>query len=133
MAKKRSSTSIVRYAPPAYAKPAPIVVRVPRAMSAPKAKPRRHHKGKSSGGGIMNAILAGAAMGYIDKQGTAIPTIPVLGRAGTIAAAAYLFRSYHPFLVDLAKAAATIATYEQVKQGSIDGLAPQVNGIAAQT
>lgn len=135
MAKRRTSTALApirineRFSMP---RPAPIIVRVPRAVSAPKktkGSRRRHHEKLS----LLGVIVGGAALGYIDKTGVNIPTLPVLGRAGTIALGCYFFRSKSPWIRDACVAAAAIASYEQMRMGSISGVASQLGGIAAQT
>jgi hypothetical protein len=79
--------------------------------------------------------LGGAALGVIDKTlGSSIPTIPLLGRAGTIALGAYLFsKGRGGIWRDIAIAGASIAGYQFGKEGRVSGdIADQVSGIAAQ-
>ena len=109
------------------------IIRVSAPRSAPKKK---HHRRRSNGGGggkkdALKLAVAGAIMGYIDRGGIAIPTIPILGRAGTIAAGLYFVGPSHGIWLDAFKAAVVIAGYEVGKQGSISGsvmgaIAPQV-------
>jgi hypothetical protein len=124
MARKKTA-QMVRYVSPPASRPAPIVVRMPRAPAAPKKK---HHRRHASGGGTnewIGAVVGGAALGFIDKQGTAIPTVPLLGRAGTIALVCYIFRGKNKWIAEVGKAAASVAMYEQISQGSISGIASQ--------
>lgn len=74
----------------------------------------------------MGAILGGAALGYIDKPGgmlSSMPTLPFLGRAGTAGlvcyAAAKQFRS--PTLDHMCTGMLAIAAYELTKEGHISG------------
>jgi hypothetical protein len=127
MAKARSRAMTV-YSPPRQAAPI-IKVNVPRARSAPKAK-RRHHRRASSGGGgnlkdrMTKLAIGGAALGYIEKSGMAsqLPTIPLIGRKGTVAIAAYYLGGKKPGLLqDVALAAAVLAGYELGHDGKISG------------
>jgi len=102
--------------------PAPIV-----RVSAPRAvKPhRKHHRGGSKGG--KNSIIACAAAGFIlgklDTSATSIPTVPVLGRAGTIAGALYYYNKpiFGFNARELAGGFAAIAAYEYSTKGSVSG------------
>lgn len=105
--------------------PAPIIkVSAPRALRAPKV-----HRRRRSGGGqgntkdtMVKMAMGGAAIAFIEKSAINIPTIPVLGRTGTIAVAAYFFGGKKPGLVrDIAIAAATLAAYEMARDGKIAG------------
>lgn len=84
---------------------------------------------------MFGAALGGAALGVIDKTlGATIPTIPILGRAGTIALGAYLFsKGRGGIMRDIALSGAAIAGYQFGKDGRVSGdVADQVHGIAAQ-
>jgi hypothetical protein len=123
--------------------PAPVI-----RVSAPRAAPkkggkRRHHKG--GGGGALTtermfgAALGGGVLGLVDKMFPNLPTIPVLGKAGTLAALAYFFAKGKGSGIarDAAIAGASIAGYQLGTQGKISGdlmgdLAPQVTGVASQ-
>src|SRR5215471_3903991 len=93
MAKKRhTSTAIVRAIP--VRAPAPIIkVAAPRA--APKQKKhhkRRHHGGGNSTSAIISIGIGGAIVGFIEHQfGANLPTIPLLGRKGTLAIGLHYF------------------------------------------
>jgi hypothetical protein len=118
---------------------APIIrVSAPR---APKAKKhRRKHSGGSFGGGLttntlVQHALGGAAFGFIEKSFPTLPTIPFLGRAGTIAIGAYFLGGKRGGIMrDIALAAAAIAGYELGNTGKISGPDYQygVHGIASQ-
>lgn len=140
MARRRTATrsrAIVLRAPSA-----PNVIRV----SAPRPA-KRHHRRRHGGGGghsgvnaLMSIALGGAAYGFIEKSfGASIPTIPILGRAGTIAIGMHFLNKGRGsgLIRDIGIAAAVIAGYQLGSLGKISGdidgdLAPQVGGIAAQ-
>jgi len=136
MAKKKTATAtktrteIIRMPAP---KPQTIVVRQAAGKAAPHHKPKRHHGGGGGGDSFMGTVgepaLAGLVLGYINKNQPNFPTIPQLGRAGTLAAACWFFRKQHPILRKLAPGFAAIATYEWQMEGKIAGL----DGVALQT
>ena len=83
---------------------------------------RRHAGGADS---MTNVLLypagAGLILAYIEKNSVNVPTIPMFGRAGTLAIASWWFRKHHKALVKLASGFAAIAAYEWEKDGSIAG------------
>jgi hypothetical protein len=93
---------------------------------------------------MLGAGLGGAGLGLIEKMFPTLPTVPLIGRAGTIALGAYFIaRRGHGggILRDVALAAAAVAGYQLGKTGTISGdvmgdvmgeVAPQVSGVAAQ-
>src|SRR6185369_8673877 len=86
---KPKQAQIIRYSAPRVAQP---IIRV----SAPRAAPKKkHHRRKGGDGGGLNQqrlislALGGAVFGFIEKSfGAQLPTLPVIGRAGTITLAA---------------------------------------------
>jgi hypothetical protein len=126
--------------------PAPVVrVSVPRAAPAKRGGGKRRHHG--SGGGALTtermfgAALGGGVLGLVDKMFPNLPTIPVLGKAGTLAALAYFFAKGKGSGIarDAAIAGASIAGYQLGTQGKISGdlmgigdVVPQVTGVASQ-
>lgn len=143
MAKTRSrsrsrstGTSIVR----TISAPAPIIrVSAPSGGTTRRSKGggRRRSRGGGKGGGalttsrLIQAGVGGAALGFVDKTFPQLPTIPVLGRAGTIALAAYWLGG-KGIMHDIALAGAAIAGYQLGKEGHVSGVVPQLGGIAAQ-
>ncbi len=128
MAKRSSRTQIVRI-PSASRAPAPVIrISAPRAV-APRKPKRRHHRSSSSGSGNVSHItrfaIGGAAVGFIEKQNllSFLPTVPMLGKKGTIAVLAYFWRKNGgPALAgDVALAAAVLSGYQLAKDGRIDG------------
>jgi hypothetical protein len=137
---KTARTQIIRV--PAARTSAPII-----RVSAPRAAPKKHHRRRKGGVGgaltsqrMLEFAIGGAAFGFISKQfGDKLPTLPVIGRSGTIAIASYYFGKSKGGLVrDIAIAAAVIAGFEIGTTGKISGddgghgVVPQVHGIAAQ-
>lgn len=123
MARSRARTALVRAVPMR----APVIrVSAPRAPSR-RTRHRRHHSvgtGKVNQKTMMAAALGGAVLGYIDKTFTNIPTVPILGRAGTIAVAAYFLSGrggLGTIARDVALAGAAVAGYELGKEGHVSG------------
>jgi hypothetical protein len=115
---KRSGFAITRV----VRAPAPIV-----RVSAPRAAPKKHHRrsGKSSGGksSLIACAAAGAVLGYLDKNSTTFPTVPVLGRAGTLAVVCHYWKGniFGFSTAQLANGFAAIAAYEYTTKGSVSG------------
>jgi len=131
MAKKSGSSAMVlRPAQFGGGSKAPtLTIVTPKAPAAPRKpahKPKRHHA--HAGGGDMTSTLlipgmAGMILALIDK-GTIpnVPTIPMLGRAGTLALGCWFMRKHSPkYLPKLAGGFAAIAMYEWRMQGSVSG------------
>lgn len=115
----RSSQSITRI----IRAPAPIV-----RVSAPRAAPKKHHHRRSGGGkggkaGIAACAVSGFVLGYLDKNSTTFPTVPMLGRAGTLAVVCHYWKGnvLGFSTADLAKGFAAIAAYEYSTKGSVSG------------
>ncbi len=137
----RTKTQIVRYTAPRTS--APIIIRQ-RAAPSHKKKHRRHHGGGDSLSTqrLTSLALGGAAFGFIEKSfGAQLPTLPIIGRAGTITLIAYYFSKGRAggILKDVARAGAVLAGYQIGTTGKIAGddvlageVVSQVSGIAAQ-
>ncbi len=133
---RKTSTQIIRAVPMRAPSAAPIIIRQTR--SAPSHhKKRRGGRRRGGGGGytqkaIMGAAVGGAVLGFIDKQFPTLPTVPLLGRKGTLAVIAYFagkqLRSQIAF--DVAKVAAGLAAYEFAQTGHVSG--DDLAGLAAQ-
>lgn len=152
MAKRRKSsgTTIVRQVPVLQRSPAPIIRVQTSTPRAPKAKRRRSRgrgKGGSHGGLTFNHMAAtafgGFALGFINKTFPSLPTLPIIGRSGSIALGAWFLAKHmggggtSGLLRDVAMAGAAVAGFELGTTGKVSGdvdgdLAPQVSGIAAQ-
>jgi len=119
-----------------------VVVVTPPAQSAPVRRRRGagaivRRKGgrrrRSSGGGafggggasFQNKMMAtgvgGLMYGFVEKMFPNLPTIPVIGKSGTIALACYFFGPKHGLIRDVGVAAAAIAGYSFGKTGVISG------------
>jgi hypothetical protein len=101
----------------------PIVIRTTQ-IEKPKRKHRHGRRGGRSEKQRLGVLASGFALGLIDKSGMSIPTLPYVGRAGTLAIAAYIGERYLGFgswADDAATGFGTIALYELGKTGSIDG------------
>jgi hypothetical protein len=109
-----------------YAKP--IVIKQTKLV-----KPKKHHGGRRGGGlvsGFLSTdktemMLAGAALGFIDKSSFAanLPKLPWLGEHGTIAVAAYMLSGggKNKLASNVCKLALGLAAYELAKTGAITG------------
>lgn len=125
--------------------PAPII-----RVSAPRATPVKRKRGhRKSGGGGSRSIgsatgamsgtksgslaLGGFIYGYLEKNVTQIPTLPLVGKSGAIALIAYFMGGKSPGIIaDIGNAASVIAGYSFGSTGRVSGLTPQVGGVAAQ-
>lgn len=147
MAKRRKTTTQVVRASTAVPTVRIQTSAPARRHSAPRAVAKRKGKsrGRGRGGGGLSlqmlggTALGGAALGFIEKQWPNAPTLPIIGRAGTIALAAYYFggKQKPGLMRDIALSGAAVAGYELGKTGKIAGedvlgdLAPQVGGAVA--
>jgi hypothetical protein len=123
ISQRKATTTVVVRAPARRTRSAPIVVAAPRSVS----RRRRSGGGGRGGGGkeIVASVIAGAAIGIIEKQSffASLPSIPLLGKKGTIAVLAYLWRrNGGPEMArDVALVAAGLSGYQFSKDGRIDG------------
>lgn len=121
---KTHSKALAPYRAPRAA--APIIIRERSAMTHHKPKKGGHRRGRvSSEKALMALFVGGFAMGFLDKPGgpgASIPTIPMLGKAGTIALAAHFFaKGKAGIITDVRNAAAVITAYEFGLKGSVSG------------
>ena len=71
---------------------------------------------------MMKVAVGGAAFALIEKQMPNFPTVPVLGRAGTVALGAYMMGGKKQgILRDIAIAASVVAAYQFIHDGKIAG------------
>ena len=145
MAKKRTQSRSPQAIIVRERSPAPIV-----RVSAPRAHPvKAKHKRRKSGGGGGRSIgsatgamsgtksgslaLGGFIYGYLEKNVTQIPTLPLIGKSGAIALIAYFMGGKNPGIIaDIGNAASVIAGYSFGSTGRVSGLSPGVGGVAAQ-
>ena len=135
MAAKRSTAHLVPYQfrP---AQPQTIVVRTRSSGGGGKKKTRHrrsHHSGHMTPERLLKIVLGGFIAGFAEKSfGASLPSIPLLGKKGTLTIALYFLsrQGRMAILQDAAIAAAGISGYElgsTVKiSGDIDGIASQV-------
>ena len=136
MAKKRSTALAPRITMTAPRPVAPIIK-----VSAPRAAPhhKKHHK-KGGGGGKgltdVQAAIAGAVVGFVEKQGILdkLPALPMLGKKGTAALGLHYFaKGKGGMLRDAKIALCVLAGYDLAKTGAIVGtVSPQVAGVSRQ-
>lgn len=113
--------------PVVYRAPAPRVqiVRVQSPRSAPMVKRGRSRgRGKGASGASMGAVMAGGLiLGLAEKADLGLPQIPILGRKGTMALAAWAYARATGSKVarDIAIGMAAVSAYELGKEGSISG------------
>jgi hypothetical protein len=69
----------------------------------------------------MATAMGGLAYGFIEKSFPNLPTIPLLGKSGTVALAAYFLGGRHKIVQDVGIAAAAIAGYSLGKSGLVSG------------
>lgn len=145
MAKKRTKSRSPQAIIVRERSPAPIV-----RVSAPRATPVKHKRRRKGGGGggsrsIGSATgamsgtksgslaLGGFIYGYLEKNVTQIPTLPLVGKSGAIALIAYFMGGKSPGIIaDIGNAASVIAGYSFGSTGRVSGLTPGVGGVAAQ-
>lgn len=128
MARRRSGTVTVVRAAPASA--APIIrVAAPRApvYRRVRSAARRGGRALARSGALtpITAALVSAGVGYAEKSGIldALPTVPAIGRKGTLAIAAYFWSRAGGGKIarDVAVVSAALAGYEFGKQGEVSG------------
>jgi len=82
---------------------------------------------------MLGHTIAGFGYGYIEKSFPNLPTLPVVGRAGTIAVIAKMAIGKVPYAREVCMFAAGLAGYQMGTQGHVLGdVVPQVHGIASQ-
>lgn len=147
MAKRRRAATAQIVRVPSFSRPPAQVIQIRSPRSTGATKKTKHRRRSSSAGGgrsYLGAAIGGAVFGFIEKSFPTLPTLPILGRAGTVAVAGYFLSKRgglgHSGLIrDVTMAAAVIAGYELGKDGKISGddgvdgsLANQVRGISSQ-
>jgi hypothetical protein len=140
MARRRRASAGAKIIRIPTAQKAPIInVRAPSAPS--KRKGTRRRGGKSAGGSLTKdsaiaAALGGLALGFIEKTFPNMPTVPVLGKKGTVVLACLFLGKKIPYSKEIGLVAAGLAGYELGKDGRVSGdddyVVPQVRGVAAQ-
>lgn len=81
---------------------------------------------------MMGVGLGGFAYGMIEKSFPSLPTLPIVGKSGTVALAVYFFGGSNELINDIGIAAAAIAGYSLGKTGVVSGF-DDAHGLAAET
>lgn len=132
---KHKSRALSLYRP---SSPKPIVIRTTKIV-----KHKKHHRRHGGGGGFglgglfsktrMGIIAGAAAFGFLEKQAmfASLPSLPMIGKSGTIGLAAYLVSNggRNKLADDICTAALVIAAHELTSTGSIIGDDPNGPGI----
>lgn len=99
-----------------------------RSQSPARRRSPRKRRSRSGGGGqsaygkqLTGMALGGYIFGYLEKHYPNMPTVPVLGKSGTVAIASYFLHGHHPYVRDVGRAAAAIAGYTFGSTGSVAG------------
>lgn len=128
----KAKAQVVRWSPPSqsFGRQAPIVVNIPKPRAIAVSKPKVKHRRRRSGGGIgakadlFGPVIGGYGLAMIEKYaGDKLPTVPLIGRKGTIGLMAYFWNKHHPSTIarDIAIVALGLAGYQMGKDGHIDG------------
>jgi uncharacterized membrane protein YccC len=70
---------------------------------------------------IIGAAIGGAVYGFVAKSFPQLPSMPILGKSGTVACLCYFVGGRSPLIRDIGIAAASIAGYSLATQGKIEG------------
>lgn len=70
---------------------------------------------------MIGTAMGGFAVGFIEKTFPNLPSLPLVGRKGAIAIAAYFLHGKHPLITDVGLAAAAISGYELGSTGHVTG------------
>lgn len=81
---------------------------------------------------MIGHAVGGFAVGFIEKSFPNLPSLPIVGKKGAIAIAAYMLRGHSPILTDVALSAAAISGYQLGSTGTVTGDDDDVSGLAAQ-
>jgi hypothetical protein len=132
MAKRKKTASKSKNITVRAAAAKPIIIRQNSGAVARRVTRRR----RSSSGGVVGgagkalmsserigAILGGFLLGVLDAKGTKLPTIPVLGRAGTAGVGLYYLGRHikAPLVSHAATGFLSIAAYQMGNKGTISG------------
>jgi ABC-type Mn2+/Zn2+ transport system permease subunit len=70
---------------------------------------------------MQNVALGGLAYGLLAKNWPGMPTVPGIGRSGTVALAVYFLKPTSKLLQDVGVAAAAIAGFSFGEKGTVSG------------
>lgn len=91
-----------------------------------RTRRRSRSSSRASGGSsfkkrLVGTAIGGGAYGLIERTFPNLPTLPVVGKSGTVAVIAYFAAGNNQLLQDIGTAAAAIAGYQLGKDGVISG------------
>jgi hypothetical protein len=75
--------------------------------------------------------IGGLAYGFVERSFPSMPTLPLVGKSGTVALAVYFLGGDNQILNDIGLAAAAIAGYSLGKTGAVSGYDDN-HGLAAE-
>jgi hypothetical protein len=71
---------------------------------------------------MLGTAVGGLIYGWIEKSyGESLPTLPMIGKSGTVALACYFLGGSNKMIADIGIAASAIAGYSLGKEGKISG------------
>lgn len=70
---------------------------------------------------IIGAAIGGGVYGLIEKSFPDLPSLPMVGKSGTVAAICYFIGGRSQIIRDTGIAAAAIAGYSLAKEGKVSG------------
>jgi hypothetical protein len=124
---KRTKSRALALRPFTMSTPKPIVLRQTKVIHA-KSKHKKHHRHHGGLRGLtdparLGIVIGGAAVGFLQKQNLNLPSLPMLGQAGTIGVAAFLLSNggRNKLADEICTAALTIAAYELGSTGQVVG------------
>lgn len=80
---------------------------------------------------MVGAAIGGLAYGFIERSFPTMPTLPLVGKSGTVALAVYFLGGNNDIINDIGLAAAVIAGYSLGKTGAVSGY-DDSHGLAAE-
>lgn len=80
---------------------------------------------------MIGVAIGGLAYGFIERSFPSMPTLPLVGKSGTVALAVYFLGGQNDILNDIGVAAAAIAGYSLGKTGVVSGY-DDSHGLAAE-
>lgn len=79
---------------------------------------------------MIGTAIGGVLYGFVEKSFPTMPTLPLIGKSGTVALACYFLGGNNRMIQDIGVAAAAIAGYSLGKEGKISGAYDDEHGFA---
>lgn len=79
---------------------------------------------------MIGTAVGGLLYGFVEKSFPGMPTLPLIGKSGTVALACYFLGGNNKMVADIGIAAAAIAGYSLGKEGKISGMVDDEHGFA---